>query len=398
MSKAKMRTRTIVVARSGLRFAFIAGLVSLAFIHDRVWAAACATPNADCVENASFVARVTDLRTSVSGRYRVVTAAMRIENKLGRPLILGYVHDSGVVTDDRGNRYVPYGENAVRGIGVIHRREVDPSFVLQPGEASDARFEFLWAPKRGTIIGTKFTMDLTLQELGVIAGDQYTRGAQRVLRFEDPAKGLAAGRAAAAAPVSASPAAAGPVSLQNDPCAGLARCAHGGPFVAEVISVTPGYAGSNNRHHVLKLNARFRNLSALPVVLAYKTRTSTATDNLGNTYYWGISGTHDKSASGIGTTDSRRADTSFQLNPGESRNASFQVTRYDIGKQPLGTSFAYDVVVEQLEILSAEQSRTMREYSLHFPDLAAGGSTATAPPADLNQAVQQLRDLFRKKD
>lgn len=54
----------------------------------------------DCLDNASFAAQVTDFRTSTAGRYRMVTATLRIHNRLAHPLTLGYVANSGVVTDE----------------------------------------------------------------------------------------------------------------------------------------------------------------------------------------------------------------------------------------------------------------------------------------------------------
>lgn len=370
-------------------------------------AASCSGQNA-CAENASFSATVTDFRTSVSGRFRVVAATMRIQNKLPRPLILGYLSASGVVTDDQGNRYVPYGNNIVRGMGLISGNKVDTNFVLQPGEASDARFEFLWAPGR-EVIGTQFTMDMTLQEITPVSANQFKLGQQRVLHFDNPAEtatAVASSKAStkansAASTVGSSAAAASTGALASaapagDPCAGLANCASGGPFVAEITSVTPGYYGSNNRHHLLKLNVRFRNLSQQPITLGYKSGSSTGTDNLGNTYYYGRAGTHDTSASGIGLITNNAADPSFTLAPGESRNATFQLTRFEVIKKQIGTAFAYDVVIPQLEILPSQQIRTTREYSLHFQNVSASGMGAAS--ADLNQAVQGLKDLFKKKN
>src|SRR5262245_4162768 len=73
-----------------------------------------------CYEAQTFLAAITDFRAIVQGtNNKTLTARISFRNKTNRPLILGYVQGSGVGTDDRGNRYVPYGPQAVRGIGEI---------------------------------------------------------------------------------------------------------------------------------------------------------------------------------------------------------------------------------------------------------------------------------------
>ena len=135
-----------------------------------------------CTEVSSFVATVTDFRTSVSGRYRIVATTIRFQNKLNRPLILGYVPRSGVATDDRGNRYEIGSDAGVRGMGVITSNALDVKFVLQPGESSDARFEFAWQPGR-EIYGTSFEVELAIREIDPVASHQYTLGKEHALRF-----------------------------------------------------------------------------------------------------------------------------------------------------------------------------------------------------------------------
>lgn len=352
----------------------------------------------DCLDNASFAAQVTDFRTSTAGRYRLVTATLRIHNRLARPLTLGYVGNSGVVTDDQGNRYV-IGADGVRGIGVLGSGPVDTKFTLEPGESSDARFEFGWEPGRA-VVGTKFDMDLTLREIDVIAGGRVQLGKERVLHFAAPGgnavaaagsqSAAAVGTPAATAGTAAS-AAAAPVA---DPCTGLQRCASGGPFIAQVTSVVP--AGTpQDRHHSLRLTVRFRNVSNTPLHLGYKVGSSTAIDNLGNGYAYGRAGTHDTSSTGIGLINRTSADPSFRLNPGESRDAQFTVTRFNSMGQQLGTAWVYDVVVSSMEILPSQQVRVDRDYSLHFADLSAGsiaGGTGATPT--VNDAVQGILNLF----
>lgn len=342
---------------------------------------------ANCMETASFVATISDFDTSIAGNDRVATATMRFQNKLTRPLILAYVTGSGVVTDDQGNRYVP-GRDSVRGMGAVTGGNADARFTLEPGEASDARFEFTWKATKATL-GTIYDLDLTVQEIEALPGGQYKPGRERVLHFSNV--GQQAG--AAVAPV-------GAAAAPGDPCAGLQRCASGGAFIAQVVSLTP-VGSPADRHHSLKLNLAVRNVSNQPVILGYKSTSSTAIDNLGNAYVFGRPGTHDTSFAGIGLVTSRAADPSFVLNPGESRNAAFTVTRFNSGGKQLGTAWSWDVVMNQLEILPSRQVRAGKEHSLHFADLSANmlavPAGAAAAPADLKKAVDDLKNIFRNK-
>lgn len=178
--------------------------------------------------------------------------------------------------------------------------------------------------------------------------------------------------------------------------------------MAQVSQLTADKPGG--RHHVIKLNVKFRNVSDQPIILAYQSGTSGAIDNLGNRYFWGRAGTHDTSAQGIGYVTGRSADAQFVLNPGEIRAATFRLIRFEAGKNQIGTAFNYDVVIQQLEPLPSQQVRKLRDYSLNFANLSANmpelpmpGMTAAAGnvPATGEQVAtevtKQILDLFKKK-
>jgi hypothetical protein len=136
-----------------------------------------------CAEVSSFVATVTDFRESLNGGERVVGVTVRFRNRTSGPLTLGYVSGSGVVTDDRGNRYTTdnYGGN-VRGLGVIARGgQIDPKFSLRAGESGDARFEFTWSG--GALFGTRFVVELAVREIQALGGDQWRLGQEHALHF-----------------------------------------------------------------------------------------------------------------------------------------------------------------------------------------------------------------------
>ena len=143
--------------------------------------------------------------------------------------------------------------------------------MLQPGEASEARFEFLWRSSGTEIFGLAFEMDLTIREITALPGNQFQLGREHALHFS----GLSAGSAAASpasAPITsapapaATPASAPPTPMAADACGGKAGCYSAGPFVAEVTGITPSQV---NAYHVMDVRVRFRNLTNQPIVLAY---------------------------------------------------------------------------------------------------------------------------------
>jgi serine/threonine-protein kinase len=136
-----------------------------------------------CAQTSSFVATVTDFRASglADGGSRVVNLMVRFRNTTNAPLILGYVLQSGVVTDDRGNRYITDAGN-IHGLGVIGAGPPDPKFVLRSGESGDARLEFRWGA-RGVLFGTRFVVEIAVREIEPTGGDRTRLGQEHVLRF-----------------------------------------------------------------------------------------------------------------------------------------------------------------------------------------------------------------------
>ncbi|HEY1241077.1 MAG TPA: hypothetical protein VGF16_10995 [Bryobacteraceae bacterium] len=362
------------------------------------------------VDATSFTATITDLRSSATGQTRFATATIRFQNKGASPIILAYVWDSGLATDDRGNRFGLVNEQSVRGIGVITGRNVDAKFVLQPNAGSDARFEFAWAPSsRNDLFGSQITdLEITVRELVSEGGNQYSLGAEHLLHYNNPKPGAATpvtGQTSAptttAIPATTSPAGSAPgvpaavpaAAAPVDQCAGKQRCYDAGPFVAEVTSVTASQTAPG-QNHIIKLNIRFRNTSAQNLVLGYKPLTSQATDNLGNPYTC-CGTTTDISVTGMPIV-AGAVNPSFVLKPGQSGNATFTLARFT-PRTALGTSFTHDAVVMELEVINASQIRDGREYSMHFADLSVGALGVPVSVTDLNDATQKLKGIFSRK-
>jgi hypothetical protein len=161
-----------------------------------------------CSETPDFAATITSFRTAAQGNTKVVDAVVHFQNKTNSPLILGYVLSTGTATDDRGNRYVVYGGNGFTGIGYVNGGNFDPRFVVQPGGFGDARFELIWNPPAQANAGSNFELDVAVNEINTVQGNQHTLGGQFPLRFP----GLTNGLVAAAAPAAKSAATTTPAA------------------------------------------------------------------------------------------------------------------------------------------------------------------------------------------
>jgi len=167
-----------------------------------------------CYETADFTATVANFRTSVTAQgYKLIDTTIRFQNKTNQPLLLGYVNNSGMATDDRGNRSVVWGPNGYRGIGLVAGTNFDPRFVVRPGSYADAQFELVlqgW-PK---VVGLTYDMNLSVAEINSYAGNQHTLGGEFPLHFQGLTNGAAgATPAMAALPGMANAATAGPCGL-----------------------------------------------------------------------------------------------------------------------------------------------------------------------------------------
>jgi hypothetical protein len=395
-------------------------------------------PGRLCDEVPSFAAAITDFKTSqVDQSTKAVSATVRFVNKTNKPLLLGYVRTASVAINEAGNRYTIDQPANVRGIAEIAGGQFDPKFMVQPGQAADARFEFWWRWDGRAIIGQRaWDIDLTIREVNEVAPGQYRFGQEHALQF----KGVAVGTMTSTAPASGSLAtvsgAAGPVSGtaapappapaaasapaapaqvpadQADACAGRTRCFDAGPFVAEILTATATRGGSAGRPwHTVSLNIRFRNRTNAPIILGYVVPTGVLIDDLGNRY---TPAAAPNDVKGIGKVQPRSADPQFVLRPGETRQATLGQVRVMRGTPTatvIGSGYTFDVSIAELEVLyNGQQVRTVREHTLTFPGFAltsgagaaaAGADSAAAPAAgaadtaeNIKKAGDAIRGLF----
>lgn len=134
-----------------------------------------------CIEVPSFIATVTGFRPAVQGSTHTVALTLQFRNKSPRPLVVGYLENTGVATDDRGNRYtIASGE--VGGIGVVSSNSFDPRFVLQPGEAGEVNLQFVSAGAGGAG-GTTWNIEIGIREIDKLSEKQYRLGKTHLLQF-----------------------------------------------------------------------------------------------------------------------------------------------------------------------------------------------------------------------
>ena len=363
----------------------------------------CPASAAACVETSSFLATVTNFRTSTQGRNRVVTATVRFENRTNKPLALGYVRDSGIALDDLGNRYAVAGANAVRAIGEVAGTTFDPKFVLQPGEGRDARFELTWEPGKEPV-GATFELDLAVREIALVTADQYRLGpgARRALCVARASQ-REAGRSCCRRCGHASGAGCCEGSVRRIAALLQRRHVHRRGHAGFRLR-DDGWRASPERcaQHPLPQRERQAHHSCLPIGLERRAR------QLRQRLHVGRPGTHDTSVKGIGMLTGRSVDTQFALAPGQSRSATFNIIRFNAAP-PIGNAWNYDVVIDEVEVLPGQVVRSARQNSLSFASLTAGtfsGSSAAAgtiEPCGARAApkaidvANKVIDLFNRK-
>ncbi|HTL96142.1 MAG TPA: hypothetical protein VL157_11400 [Gemmatimonadaceae bacterium] len=145
-----------------------------------------------CTETNDFAAVITNFRTSDFRGYKMIDIVMHFVNKTPKSLVLGYVQNSGTIIDDKGNRYVVWGANGVRGIGQVYGGSFDPKFTLDGGGSGDAQFELAWYPGQ-QIYGFNFALDLAIDEINSYEGGQHSLGGEFPLHFQGLTNGISSG-------------------------------------------------------------------------------------------------------------------------------------------------------------------------------------------------------------
>jgi hypothetical protein len=361
-----------------------------------------------CVELRDFRASLVDVRSSTERKEQIVTATLRFENTTDRRLVLGYVAGTGVATDDRGNRYTVRAPGGVRGIGEIAGADLDAKFVLEPGESADARFELGWTPGKKDKPGQRYDFDFTIREIESGPDQSLRLGREYALLLARAAEAAPTG-AAEAAPTGAAEAAstaaaeAAPTVAAAPPppgCAGRGNCFDAGGFIAEVEQLRVGQ-GNHPNYTAVRVALRIKNTGEAPLALGYRHGSGNMLDEHGQAHKV----QHVNDVTGIGISQPGRADSQFQLRPGESRSATFTFTRRSVNT-PQGRVYSLDLALDELEVFSATSLRQVRQHALHFSGLtnatSASVATAAGGTGAATDAVQEvargLKRLLGKDD
>jgi hypothetical protein len=190
-----------------------------------------------CYDAPDFAVAVVDFRMSMASGYKLMDATLRFVNKTNQPLILGYLDGSAVALDDQGNRYAPYGNRGLAGIGLVNGASADPKFVLQPGGAGDARWELLWRPGPQDPIGSAFDLSMTIREVTTLVGGQHTLGGEIPLRFQGLANGTTGSGVASGAASVGTAGVAGASPMLAGGTTGLPPCGPGSNAAGTMTAV-----------------------------------------------------------------------------------------------------------------------------------------------------------------
>jgi hypothetical protein len=137
-----------------------------------------------CDDTGIFMAQVTRVTPTRASGYQFVGLNVRVTNRLDEKLILCYLAGSATGSDERSNRYA-VGNNRVKGIGICLGGRADPQFVLGPGESREWTIDYQLGIYRGTVVGTTWTADFTLQRLQPLSGNQIQKAGDYSVSFTE---------------------------------------------------------------------------------------------------------------------------------------------------------------------------------------------------------------------
>jgi hypothetical protein len=131
------------------------------------------------------VARVVAVSSAApKGNNHEVTVRIAFQNLGSEPMILNYKENTGVMLDERGEKYLVdwrYRES-VQGMPVATRDKASSQFTLQPGESRTAAFVF----RRfvGNVpAGTRFAPTLAVEQYVLLPSNQLQRVREYSLGF-----------------------------------------------------------------------------------------------------------------------------------------------------------------------------------------------------------------------
>ena len=120
-----------------------------------------------CFNAGPFLANVSQMTMSQEGPWHVIRMNVQFQNTTNQPLIIAYHDGSMIMTDNNGSTYQGAGGNPgeLQGMGIDRGAQIDPQFVLNPGQTGSAMFAVARGRPANSPIGTGYGYNLTIDEL-----------------------------------------------------------------------------------------------------------------------------------------------------------------------------------------------------------------------------------------
>jgi hypothetical protein len=149
-------------------------------------------------------------------------------------------------------------------------------------------------------------------------------------------------------------------------CAGQPLCRELPRFTATVTDfrVSPNTQGNRP----VNLTLRIHNTSEQPLVLGQVDGTAVAIDDQGQRYLL----QNSRKLLGLGLVQRQRFDPKFTLGPGESADAAMELNLHVGRNQIVGTRFALQLSLREIDALPGRQFRLGREHALGWQGLGDG--------------------------
>ncbi|MBX3603378.1 MAG: hypothetical protein KIS83_14805 [Rubrivivax sp.] len=140
---------------------------------------------ANCTASGPVAARIVGVASAApKGNNHEVTVRIAFQNLGSEPMILNYKQDTGVMLDERGEKYIVdwrYRES-VQGMPVATRDKASSQFTLQPGESRTAAFVFRRFVGK-VPAGTLFAPTLAVEQYVLLPSNQLQRVREYSLGF-----------------------------------------------------------------------------------------------------------------------------------------------------------------------------------------------------------------------
>ena len=118
-----------------------------------------------CFNAGPFGAAVSQMILSQEGNNHVIRMNIQMRNLGNQPVVLAYRAGSNVIVDSLGNAYYSNGSNAVTGMGTDWGGNIDPQFVLAPGQSSNITMQLFRVKVPAAPVAATFNYDVAMDAI-----------------------------------------------------------------------------------------------------------------------------------------------------------------------------------------------------------------------------------------